>query len=49
MCSTRGNLVFTFSEMVQDTIKTHGLKFAVQYYVVKHGISGKEFRIFAGI
>ena len=49
MCSTRGNLGFTFSQMVQNTIETHGLRFAVRYYRVKHGLTAMEFRVFAGI
>lgn len=38
-----------FSELVRDTIATHGLRWAVEYYVKKHKIPAKQFRIYAGI
>lgn len=49
MHSLKGSIHFPFSAMVRDTINTHGLKWAVQYYCGKHGIPAREFRIFAGI
>lgn len=49
MRSLSGSLVFPFSEMVRDTIKVHGLRFAVHYYCKKHGLTAAEFRIFSGI
>lgn len=35
MSSTRGNSAFPFTEMVADTIKTHGLRWAVAYYYAR--------------
>jgi len=49
MRTLSGSLAFPFSAMVQDTIATHGLRFAVAYYVVKHKLPARQFRIFAGI
>lgn len=46
MQGTKGN---TFSQMVQDTINKHGVKWAFQYYVIKHGLPPRHFRIYAGI
>ncbi len=47
--SMKGSPTIPFSELVQDTIKTHGLKWAFDFYVKKHGLPTREFRIFAGI
>ena len=49
MKSLSGSLVFPFDQMVKDTIAAHGLAWAVRYYVVKHKLTTREFRIFAGI
>jgi hypothetical protein len=49
MRSMSGSLEFPFSQMVQDTIATHGLRWAVRYYCKRHGLSAREFRIFSGI
>jgi hypothetical protein len=49
MRSLSGSVVFPFSEMVRDTIREHGLSWAVSYYRGKHGLSAREFRIFSGI
>lgn len=38
-----------FSQMVQDTINTHGVKWAFEYYVKKHGLPPRQFKIFAGL
>lgn len=38
-----------FSELVQDAINTHGLKWAFDYYVNKHGLPPRQFQIFAGL
>jgi len=38
-----------FSELVQDTIKAHGLKWAFNEYVIKHGLPPRQFQIFAGL
>jgi len=49
MTSTHGTLGYTFSRMVRDTIAEHGLQWAVRYYVKRHKIPARQFRIFAGI
>jgi hypothetical protein len=49
MKSLSGSLVFPFDQMVKDSIATHGLGWAVRYYVKKHGIPSWQFRIYAGI
>lgn len=38
-----------FSDMVKDTINTHGLKWAFDFYVNKHGLPPRQFQIFAGL
>lgn len=38
-----------FSELVQDTIKSHGVKWAFDYYVKKKGLPPRQFQIFAGL
>lgn len=38
-----------FSDMVKDAIETHGLSWAFDYYVKKHGLPPKQFQIFAGL
>lgn len=45
--SMQGSKAWTFSEMVCDTIEKHGLKWAFQKYVVKHGLPPRMFKIFA--
>jgi hypothetical protein len=47
--SMQGSRETTFSQLVQDTIATHGVKWAFDYYVVKHGLPPRQFRIFSGI
>jgi hypothetical protein len=47
--SMQGKDDVRFSELVQDTIETHGIKWAFNFYVVKHGLPPRQFRIFAGI
>jgi len=47
--SMQGSSAATFSQLVQDTIAEHGVKWAVEYYVKKHGLPPRQFRIFAGI
>lgn len=44
-----GTPTVTFSELVQDTIRVHGLHFAVRHYCVKHKLPTWQFRIFSGI
>lgn len=39
----------TLSQMVQDTIDEHGVKWAFEYYVKKHGMPPRHFRIYAGL
>lgn len=43
----QGSKAWTFSEMVCDTIEKHGIRDAFQYYVVKHGLPPRMFKIFA--
>lgn len=47
--SMQGTDVSTFSDMVKDTIETHGVKWAFDYYVKKHGLSPRQFAIYAGL
>lgn len=47
--SMQGSKEFTFSQKVQDTINTHGVKWAFDYYVKKHGLPPRQFKIFAGL
>lgn len=44
MSTTKGNLGFTMVEMMRDTIRAHGLAWAVQYYA-KH-LPQWELRVF---
>jgi hypothetical protein len=45
----QGSTDVPFSKLVQDTIKTHGVKYAFEYYVKKHGLPPRQFQIFAGL
>lgn len=47
--STVGNKNVRLSDLVKDTIETHGVKWAFEFYVKKHGMPPRHFRIFAGI
>lgn len=47
--STKGSNGVTLSSMVRDSVKTHGVKWAFEYYVKKHGMPPRHFRIYAGI
>ena len=47
--SMQGDSTYTFSQKVQDTINTHGVKWAFDYYVKKHGLPPRQFKIFAGL
>ena len=38
-----------FSDMVKDTIEKHGVKWAFDFYVKKHGLPPRQFQIFAGL
>lgn len=39
----KGSITVPFSELFRDTISTHGVVWAFQYYVRKHGMSEWEF------
>lgn len=49
MRTLSGSVVFPFSEMVRDTIDTHGYDWAFEYYCIQNGLAMWEFNIFAGI
>lgn len=44
MSTTRGNVGFTMVEMMRDTIQTHGLAWAMQYYAAR--LPAWELRVF---
>jgi len=41
--------VYHFDQMVNDTIREHGLLWSYRYYVVKGELKAWEFFLFAGI
>jgi len=43
----QGSVEVPFSELVCDTIRKHGIRWAFQFYVVKHGLPPRQFKIFA--
>jgi len=47
--SMQGTEDTPFSELVQDTIREHGLKWAFDFYVKKHGLPPRQFKIYAGL
>ena len=47
--SMQGSGNVRMSDMVKDTIETHGVKWAFEYYVKKHGMPPKHFQILAGL
>jgi len=47
--SMQGSGDVRFSDMVKDTIKKHGVKWAFDFYVKKHGLPPRQFQIFAGL
>jgi len=47
--SMTGSQQFTLSQKVQDTINAHGVKWAFEYYVKKHGMPPRHFQIYAGL
>lgn len=49
MRTMSGSVVFPFSEMVQDSIATHGLFWALDYYCAQNNLSVWEFNIYAGL
>lgn len=47
--SMQGKGDVRFSDMVKDAVDTHGVKWAFDYYVNKHGLPPRQFQIFAGL
>ena len=47
--SMQGKDNIRFSELVKDAIDTHGVKWAFDYYVKKHGLPPRQFQIYAGL
>jgi hypothetical protein len=47
--SMQGTNEVPFSQLVQDTINQHGVKWAFDYYVKKHGLPPRQFQVFAGL
>jgi len=47
--SMQGSGNVRFSDMVKDTIDKHGVKWAFDFYVKKHGLPPRQFQIFAGL
>lgn len=45
----RGKGSVTLSNLVQDTIRVHGVKWAFNEYVKKHGMPPRHFKIYAGL
>lgn len=43
----KGSIQVTFAELFRDTVETHGLEFAREYYCTKHGMSAWEFGFWA--
>lgn len=44
-----GSTNLKLSELIRDSIDTHGLQWAFDYYVKKHGLPSRQFEIFAGL
>lgn len=47
--TTMGSVQSPLASMIKDTIKTHGVKWAFNYYVKKHGMPPMHFKIYSGI
>jgi len=47
--STWGKGDVRLSDLVKDTIDTHGVKWAFDFYVRKHGMPPRHFKIYAGL
>ena len=47
--SFNGTPEHPLSELIQDTINKHGVKWAFEYYCIKHGLPPRQFRILSGI
>jgi len=47
--TTMGGNGVTLGDLVKDSIKVHGLKWAFNYYVKKHGMPPRHFKIYAGL
>lgn len=45
----QGTAEFRMSDMIKDGINTHGVKWAFEYYVKKHGMPPRQFQILAGL
>ena len=47
--SMQGKGDVRFSDLVKDAVDTHGVKWAFDYYVKKHGLPPRQFQLFAGL
>ena len=45
----QGTAEFRMSDMIKDGINVHGVKWAFEYYVKKHGMPPRQFQILAGL
>ena len=45
----QGTAEFRMSDMIKDGINVHGVKWAFDYYVKKHGMPPRQFQILAGL
>jgi len=45
----KGSTKFPFSEMVQDTIATHGVNWAFDYYCVQNDLPLWQWNIYSGL
>ncbi len=47
--AVRGSQNFPLGDMIKNNIKTHGLKWAFNYHVLKNGLPPKQFQLLAGL
>ena len=47
--AVRGSENFPLGDMIKNNIKTHGLKWAFNYHVLKNGLPPKQFQLLAGL
>ncbi len=47
--SMQGSGNVRLSDLIKDSIDTHGVKWAFEYYVKKHGLPPRQFQILAGL
>jgi len=47
--AVQGTPEIPLSELIKDNIKTHGLKWAFNYHVLKHGLPPRQFQLLAGL